>query len=132
MAETVDSATTDRLELHCQMARRMYEPQIDAYKIGWVENKGWTSDGEIHEPFELTLFSPKRGDWTVQLTDGTSMDPNAEFGMYWHGIPDFGIRWYEVFPHEHGWIARIRYEGTAKDGSLVVAHQVDFATVDDK
>jgi hypothetical protein len=122
----------DRVETHREMAKRMYESQVDAFKVGHVENNCWTADAEIHEPFELTLFSPKRGDWTVQITGPDSMDPNAEFGMYWNGIPDFGIKWYEVFPHENGWICRMRYEGTAKDGTLVVAHQVDFATVDEK
>jgi hypothetical protein len=122
----------EKIELHLRMAERMYDSQVEAYKAGHVENNCWTADGKIHEPFELTLFSPKRGDWTVRVTGPESMDPNAEFNLYWFGIPDFGIVWYEVTPREDGWICRMRYEGTATDGEHVVAHQVDFATVDDK
>jgi hypothetical protein len=123
----------DRIQLHREMATRMYEAQVVGYQHGRIEiHGGWTADGQVHEPYEMTLFSPKRGDWTIRMTRPDTMNPNAEFQMYWFGIPDFGIKWYEIFPHEDGWICRMRFEGTATDGELVVAHQVDFATVDDQ
>jgi hypothetical protein len=122
----------DRIETHREMARRMYESQVDGYKVGHIERHGgWTADGKVHEPYELTLFSPKRGDWTVTVTP-EKPDPNPEFQMYWTGMPDFGIRNYEVFPHEDGWVCRMVYKGTTRDGTEVVAHQVDFATVDEQ
>jgi hypothetical protein len=68
----------------------------------------------------------------VTVTGPETMDGNPEFQMYWTGIPDFHIDHYEDFPHEDGWICRMVYKGTAKDGTTVVAHQVDFATVDDR
>jgi hypothetical protein len=124
----------DRLELHRDMARRMYEPQVTGHELGNVDasNACWTADGEIHEPYELTLFSPKRGDWTVTMTSPESMDPDAEFQMYWKGIPDYGIKKYDVWPLEDGWIARLVYGGTARDGEAVIAHQVDIVTTDDQ
>jgi hypothetical protein len=109
----------------------MYESQVVGYKDGRIAiHGGWTPDGEIHEPYDLTLFSPKRGDWTVRMTRPDSMNPNGEFQMYWTRIPDFGIREYDVFPREDGWIAKLVYKGTAFDGTSVTAHQVDFAYTD--
>jgi hypothetical protein len=123
----------DRVELHRDMARRMYEPQVNGYEVGNVDasNAGWTADGEIREPYELTLFSPKRGDWTVTLSS-PGMDSNPEFRMYWKGIPDYGIEKYDVWPLEEGWIARLVYAGTARDGEHVVAHEVDIVTTDEQ
>jgi hypothetical protein len=124
----------DRIELHRDMARRMYEPQVTGYERGNVDgsNASWTADGSIDEPYELTLFSPKRGDWTVTIASPDTMDGNAEFRMYWKGIPDFGIKKYDVWPLEDGWIARLIYGGTARDGERIVAHQVDIVTTDDQ
>ncbi|MFC7886897.1 hypothetical protein ACFUVV_34165 [Streptomyces sp. NPDC057376] len=92
----------------------------------------YTPDGEIDEPYELTLFSPKRGEWTVPMTGRDSMDSNPEFQMYWTRIPDFGIKEYDVLAHEDGWIARQVFGGTAVDGTSVTAHQVDFVTTDER
>jgi hypothetical protein len=119
--------------MHREMARRMYESQVVAHRVGRLEPHGaWTYSGKVDEPYDLTLFSPKRGDWIKRMTSETSMNPDPEFQMYWTGMPDFGIKHYEVFPHEDGWICRMVYKGTTRDGTEVVAHQVDIATTDDK
>ena len=121
----------NRTEVHRELARRRYESQVNGYETGRVE-MWYAPDGDIGEPYELTLFSPKRGDWKVQMADRYSNDSNPEFQMYWTGIPDFGIREYTVWPNEEGWIARMTFGGTALDGTPVTAHQVDIVTTDDK
>jgi hypothetical protein len=68
----------------------------------------------------------------VPMSGPDSMDPNAEFRMYWKGIPDYGIKDYEVWPVETGWIARLAYKGTARDGEEIVAHHVDIVTTDNQ
>jgi hypothetical protein len=125
---------TDRTERHRRMAEIMYSTQVTGHKVGHVDMPGaWNCYGkDKHEPYELTLFSPKRGDWTVTVTGLESMDGNPEWQMYWTGIPDFRISHYEVFPHEDGWICRMVFEGTSRAGEKIVAHQVDFATVDEQ
>ena len=121
----------NRTEVHRELARRRYESQVNGWKEGRIDI-WYTPEGDIGEPYELTLFSPKRGDWKVQMTSRASMDSNPEFQMYWTGIPDFGIKDYTVWPNEEGWIARITFAGTALDGTSVTAHQVDIVTTDDK
>src|SRR5437868_4533687 len=118
----------NRVEMHREMARKKYEAQKVGYQVGHIDI-WYTPDGPAREPYELSLVSPKRGDWTVSAD---TMDPNREFQMYWTRIPDFGIKDYEVFAHEDGWIAKQVFGGTAIDGTEVTAHQVDFATTDDQ
>jgi hypothetical protein len=88
------------IAVHRETARRAYESQKHGYQVGHID-VWYTPDGEIDEPYELTLFSPKRG----------SMDPNPEFQIYWTRIPDLGIKEYDVFPHEDGspgWSSAVR------------------------
>jgi hypothetical protein len=110
------------------MARRKYEAQKVGSETGHIE-PWYSPDGVIDEPWELTLFSARRGDWTVSVD---SMNPDPEFQMYWTRIPDFGIKEYEVYPHEQGWVAKQVFRGTAIDGTPVVGHQIDFVTTDDQ
>ena len=117
----------NRVETHREMARRKYEAQAVGHEVGHID-VWYTPEGPAREPYELTLFSPKRGEWKVSAD---TMDPNREFQMYWTRIPDFGIKDYEVWPVETGWIARLAYKGTARDGEEIVAHQVDIVTTDD-
>lgn len=120
-----------RTEVHRELARRRYESQVHGHENGRIEI-WYTPEGEIDEPYELTLFSPKRGDWTVPMTSRASMDSNPEFQMYWTRIPDFGIKDYTVWPNEDGWIARMTFAGTALDGTPVTAHQVDIVATDER
>ncbi len=129
-----ENAKKSRLDVHREMARCMYEPQMTAYKTGTNVRLGgaWSAGGEIHEPWTLTTFGPMAGEGTATLNGAPeSMDCSPEFQMYWTGIPDFRITDYKVWPTEEGWIARITYGGTARDGTPVLAHQADFVTVDD-
>jgi hypothetical protein len=118
----------NRTEIHREMARNKYEAQAIGHELGRID-VWYTPEGPAKEPYELTLFSPKRGEWTVAAD---TMDPTREFQMYWTRIPDFRIRDYEVFAHEDGWISKQEFGGTALDGTEVVAHQVDFVTTDEQ
>jgi hypothetical protein len=122
------SMIEDRVAVHRETARRKYDAMRVGHEIGYV--KAWyTPDGEIHEPFNVTMFAPTSGEHTVAVD---SIDPNSEFQMFWKRIPDFGIKEYEVFPHEAGWVAKQVYRGTALDGSEVVAYQAEFVWTDDQ
>ena len=135
MNDTASKASTkDWPEIRRQMARCMYEPQKTAYQQGLVRLPGaWSADGQIHEPWMLTTFGPLAGETrhTINGADD-SMDGTREFQMYWTGIPDFRITEFKVWPTQEGWIARIIYSGTTRDGTPVLAHQVDIVTVDEK
>ncbi|MFC7886323.1 hypothetical protein ACFUVV_31220 [Streptomyces sp. NPDC057376] len=123
----------DLVTRNAEMARRMYETQVRAHRTHSLVQPGILSyDDDFSEPWDLVLFSPKRGDWTVRITGPESFDGEPEFRMYWTGMPDFAITSYEVFPHEDGWVCRMVYTGHTRDGEEIVAHQVDFATIDDK
>jgi hypothetical protein len=105
-----EKRVVNRIAVHRETARRTYESQKHGYQVGYID-VWYTPDGEIDEPYELTLFSPKRGEWTVRMTSRDSMDPNPEFEMYWTRIPDLGIKEYDVFPHEDGspgWSSAVR------------------------
>src|SRR5262245_49520498 len=124
---------TARVTRNAEMARRMYELQVNGHHTHSLDQRGILSyDDDFSEPWDLVLFSPKRGDWTVHITGPESFDGEPEFRMYWNGMPDFAITWYEVFPHEHGWVCRMVYTGHTRDSEEIVAHQADFATVDEK
>jgi hypothetical protein len=125
--------TTDPLARNAEMARRMYDVQVTGHLTQSLDQRGVLSfDDDFAEPWDLVLFSPKRGDWTVRITGPESFDGEPEFRMYWTGMPDFAVTRYEVFPHEAGWVCRMVYTGHTRSGEEVVAHQVDFATVDEQ
>jgi hypothetical protein len=124
----------NRVEIHREMARCMYEPQMTAYQQGGMNLQGaWSAGGEVHEPWTVTTFGPLVGEARTTITgEPNSMDATPEFQMYWTGIPDFRVTDYKIFPNEEGWIARITYGGTSRVGTSVVAHEVDIVTTDDQ
>jgi hypothetical protein len=128
------AAMLDRIERHRVMARCMYDPLVVGYWLGHVDQPGaWRADGEVGEPYEVELSSsPGQGAVTMTVDGPDVLDANPEWWSYWAGVPDFHVDRYQVFPHERGWVCRMVFRGTATDGVVVVVHQVDFATVDDR
>ena len=121
----------ERLAQHAEMARRMYEPQMTPR---WPLNK-WPSaltvDGKPRAPWRISTWGPlsRESGFVTGAEPKTSY--TGEFEMYWSRMPDFRITKYTVWPTEQGWIARIIYQGTTKDGRAALAHQVDIVSVDD-
>lgn len=121
--------------IYREMARCTYEPQMTAYKEKQpIRLPGaWSAGGKIHEPWTITFFGPMAGEFTATL-DGSAdnMDCTPEYRMYWTGFPDFRIADYTVWTKEDGYVARITFTGTARDGTTVEVHQCDIATVDEE
>jgi hypothetical protein len=127
---SADAATRTRVELHRRMAQRKYDQQmIPRWRIG--EPGILTADGQPRGPWRVTTWGPLNGESGFTTTGAAPMEYTGEFLMYWSRIPDFRITEYKVWPTEQGWIARIIFGGTAKDGTPVRAHQVDVVTVDE-
>jgi hypothetical protein len=127
--------TESRTARHEEMARRMYEPQMTPH---WPLEGPGSMDGSTsanpddQEPWEMRTWGPLNGELTVSMPRPPKKEHSGEFLMYWSRIPDFRILEYRVWPNEDGWIARIEYGGTARDGTSVLAHQVDIVTVDER
>jgi hypothetical protein len=129
-AATESVASKSVLQMHLEMARRMYEPQkTPHWKLPVLS--AMTADGKPRTPWKQETFGPLSGESSHIEKGEISTDYTDEFRMYWSRIPDFHIAEYKVWPTKEGWIARIIYEGTTKDGTHVRAHQADIATVDE-
>ncbi|MFC4595465.1 hypothetical protein [Sphingobium tyrosinilyticum] len=118
------------LEIHAEMGRRMYEPQMTPRWPILEQPSAYTVEGTAREPWTVSFYGPLNGESSM-TTNGVRTKHTAEYEMYWKYIPDFRITEYKVWPTPEGWIARIIYEGTTKDGIPVLAHQVDIVTVDE-
>ena len=51
--------------------------------------------------------------------------------MYWKRIPDFGVKDTKVFASESGWAQVLYWSGTADDGRVFDAQEVDVVTTDE-
>jgi hypothetical protein len=120
-----------RLASHLDMARRMYQPQMTPHWPTKDWSSSYTAEGTARPPWKITTLGPLTGESSMTVTGAPATEHTGEFQMYWSRIPDFRIAEYKVWPTDEGWIARIIYVGTAKDGTPVRAHQVDIVSVDD-
>jgi hypothetical protein len=121
----------DRVAQHAEMARRMYEPQMTPrWPLGQL-GSALTADGKPRAPWTITTWGPLSRESHFVTSAAAPTEHTGEFQMYWSRMPDFRITKYTVWPTEQGWIARIIYEGTNKEGKAALAHQVDIVSVDD-
>jgi hypothetical protein len=119
-----------RIEANRALAQRKYDLQmIPRWPLGGAGVH--TVDGSARAPWRVTTWGPMNGESSHMATGAPASEYTGEFLMYWSRIPDFRILEYKVWPTEEGWIARLIFGGTAKDGTSVRAHQVDIVTVDE-
>jgi hypothetical protein len=123
-------AASARLQANLELAQRKYDQQmIPRWPLG---GRGvHTYDGKGRAAWRISTWGPMNGESGHMVTGAPATAYTGEFLMYWSRIPDFRIVDYTVWPTEEGWIARLVFGGTAKDGTEVRAHQVDIVTVDE-
>jgi hypothetical protein len=125
------SAHTSRIERHREMAqKRIREHQ--AMTQAHIEGRTPVCPAADVLGTNATFFSPAFGE-IAQKQDANGQDSVSlnELRMYWHRIPDFGIKKFEIFPSETGWAQVLYWSGTTKEGKVLRAQEADIFRTDE-
>jgi hypothetical protein len=79
------------------------------------------------------FYTPQLGEQVVEsgMLFGATEASLRELQLYWKRIPDFGVKDTKVFPSETGWAQVLYWGGTADDGRVIEAQEVDVITTDE-
>ena len=123
------SSRTDRHREMAEAGLREHQALTTAH----VE--GRTPTVVQHDPSgkPAAFFTPQLGESVIEngFAFGGTESALKELQLYWRRIPDFGVKDAKVFPSETGWAQVLYWGGTADDGRVISAQEVDVVTTDD-
>jgi len=138
MAKTESSGSPDedpsaerRIERHCQMAEDGLR-EIQAFTEAHLAGKEPVITRSTTTGVPASFFTPQGGESVREqgITWGGSEKHLKELQIYWARIPDFGID-ARIFPGEDGWAQVLYWSGTADNGELKEAQEIDVFKTDE-
>jgi hypothetical protein len=132
-AETAPAtALVSRIEHHREMAEkriRDHQAMTNAHIVG----RAPVCQIADVVAANATFFTPAFGEGPLRTSqDGSDHVGLNELRMYWHKIPDFGVKRYEIFPSDTGWAQVLYWSGTTTDGKIVEAQEADIIKTNEK
>ena len=83
-------------------------------------------------PAAVEVYIPQYGEQTTDRAMLMGSEASLrELEMYWKRIPDFGVKQYQIFANERGWVQVLAWQGTGEDGLEHRGDEVDVVYTDD-
>ena len=123
---------TSRTERHREMAERGIR-EHQALTAAHVEGRTPVVTPTEPSGAPTVFFTPQMGEREVErgMAFGATETSLRELQLYWKRIPDFGVKDTKVFASENGWAQVLYWSGTADDGRVFDAQEVDVVTTDE-
>ena len=123
---------SSRTERHREMAERAIR-EHQALTTAHVEGSTPTVTVQNPNGKPTAFFTPQLGEHLVEegMAFGATETSLRELQLYWKRIPDFGVKDTKVFPSETGWAQVLYWGGTADDGQIIDAQEVNVITTDE-
>ena len=124
------AAAMSRTEHHRAMAEKRITEHMAMTAAHIAGREPICPAADVYAP-DATFFTPAFGEGKAMAsTDGADHISLNELRMYWQKIGDFGIKRYEIFPSESGWLQVLYWNGHNQEGKLVEAQEADLFHTD--